>query len=497
MKQRYDAVVVGSGPNGLAAAITLARCGIESVIVERSERPGGGMRSSELTLPGFIHDECSAVHPLALCAPFFRSLDLGPYGLVWIDSPSCIAHLLDERTTVVLERSLPETAAQLGEDGDAWRRLFAPFVEPAAQLFPMLLAPLRIPKHPFLLARFGLRAIRSMCGLARSYFIGESAPALLAGISAHAMVPLEGIMSSSFGLVLGLAGHVSGWPIPRGGSQSIVDALVGYYRSLGGEIAVGNDVRHLNDLPKARAYLLDVSPRGLLQIAGDRLAASYERRLRRYRYGPGAFKVDWALRDPIPWSDPRCRRAVTVHLSGTIADIARATRDAFEGRMSERAPMIILTQPTIVDPTRTPRGGHTAWAYCHVPHGSSVDMLSAIESEIERFAPGFRASVLARATRNAVELERYDPNYVGGDINSGLSDARQLFFRPMARLDPYSTSAPDIFLCSSATPPGGGVHGMCGYWAARSALRKCFGIREERSSLERPSTSPRQLSPAG
>lgn len=478
MKHRYDAVVVGSGPNGLAAAITLAQGGIDTLLVERSHQPGGGMRSGELTLPGFIHDECSAVHPLAICSPFFRSLDLSRHGLVWLDSPSPVAHVIDEETTVVLERSLHATAARLGEDRDAYGVLFEPFIARAEELFPMLLAPIRVPRHPLLLARFGLQAIRSMCGLAEAHFVAQRASALLAGIAAHAMVPLEALASSSFALVLGLAAHVAGWPIPLGGSRSIANALVAHYRSLGGDIVLGKEILHVNELPLARVYLFDVSPRSLLRIAGDRLATGYKEQLHRYRYGPGIFKVDWALRDPIPWNDPGCRRAITVHLSGTIADVAASTRNVFEGRISDRSPFILVTQPTIIDPSRTPNGAHTAWAYCHVPHGSPVDMLATIEAEMERFAPGFRRSVLARATRNSVEIERYNPNYVGGDINGGLADARQLFFRPTPRLNPYSTSAPDIFLCSSATPPGGGVHGMCGYWAARSALAKRFGRTE-------------------
>ncbi len=483
---RYDAVIVGSGPNGLAAAITLAEAGLDTAVVEANDTPGGGMRSSELTLPGFVHDVCSAVHPLAVSSPFFRALDLARHGLTWIDSPTPVAHVLDEESTVLLERSLEDTAVGLGEDGDAYRALFQPFVSRADELFPMLLAPLRMPRHPILLARFGLRALRSMSGLAHSRFDGERAPALLAGIAAHAMVPLDALASSSFALVLGLAGHTAGWPVARGGSQAIADALAAHYESLGGEIVVRREVTHLSEVPRARAYLLDVSPRGLLRLAGERLTAGYERRLRRFRYAPGAFKVDWALRDPIPWNDPRCRRAVTVHLSGSLAEIARSTRALHEGRLSLGAPFILVTQPTIVDGSRAPSGAHTAWAYTHVPHGSRIDMLAAVEAEIERFAPGFRARILARTTRDALEIERYNPNYVGGDINCGMADLSQLFFRPMLKYDPYATSAPDVFLCSSATPPGGGVHGMCGYWAARSALAKRFHLPEARhASVER------------
>ena len=472
--RRYDAVIVGAGPNGLAAAITLASAGLSTLLVERSEVPGGGMRSSGLTLPGFTHDVCSAVHPLGIGSPFFRTLGLERHGLVWVDSPTPLVHVMDDGTATPLERSLDATAEQLGSDGPAYRRLLEPFVREFEPLIRMILAPLRFPARPLLMARFGLSAIRSMCGLARSRFRGERPGALLAGIAAHAMIPLDSLVTASFALVLATAGHAVGWPIARGGSQAIADALVAKYRSLGGEVVLGQHVTHLSQLPEARAYLFDVAAKHLLTIAGDVLSPRYKRRVARFRYGPGVFKVDWALAGPIPWKDPRCARAVTVHLSGNIGHVAAAEAAVHSGRPAER-PFVLLGQPSIVDETRAPAGKHTAWAYCHVPHGSDVDALAAIEAQMERFAPGFRDLVLARSTRNAVEMERYDPNYVGGDINGGLSDLMQLFFRPLLKADPYATSAPNVFICSSSAPPGGGVHGMCGYWAARSALAKRFG----------------------
>jgi phytoene dehydrogenase-like protein len=472
-RAEYDAVIVGAGPNGLAAAITLARAGLATLIVEAQDAPGGGMRSSPLTVPGFMHDVCSAVHPLGLSSPFFSSLDLARHGLTWIDSPTPLAHVLSDGKAVTLERSLADTAEQLGKDGPGYQRLLRPFVDEFDSLLSMVLGPLRFPSAPALFARFGWVALRSMRGLARARFCGDQAPALLAGIAAHAMIPLDRLVTSSFALVLATAGHGVGWPIAQGGSQSIANALVSYYLELGGELLLNHRISSLEQLPPARAYLLDVAPKQLSQIAGRHLSERYKRRLGRFRYGPGVYKVDWALHGPIPWKDARCGRAVTVHLSGRLDDIGKAEAAVHAGKLADH-PFVLLGQPSIVDPTRAPPGKQTAWAYCHVPHGSTTDALAAIENEIERHAPGFRDQILARATRNAVEIEQHNPNYVGGDINGGLSDLMQLFFRPMLRADPYRTSAPNIFLCSSSTPPGGGVHGMCGYWAARSALRHVF-----------------------
>lgn len=473
-RDRYDVVVIGSGPNGLAAAIATARAGLTTLVVEAKDTPGGGTRTKQLTLPGFSHDVCSAVHPLGIASPWLRTLGLEEHGLQWIQPEAPLVHVLGDGRIVTLERSLADTAGQLGRDGRAYHALFAPYVEHADSLLEMILGPLRFPRDPLLLARFGLDAIRSLRGLVRARFDGEEAPALLAGIAAHAMIPLDAPASASFGLVLAIAGHAAGWPIARGGSQAIADALVARLRGLGGELVVDHPVRDIAELPEARAYLFDVTPSQLVAIAGDRLPGDYKARLAYYRYGPGVFKIDWALRGPVPWRDPRCARAATVHLSGTVDEIVRAERAAHTDKLAER-PFMLFVQPTLFDPSRAPAGMHTAWAYCHVPHGSSIDATAAMESHVEAFAPGFRDLIAARSTLDAVQIEQYNPNYIGGDINGGLADLGQLFFRPVARVDPYSTPAPDIFLCSSSTPPGGGVHGMSGYWGARSVLQRVFG----------------------
>jgi phytoene dehydrogenase-like protein len=492
-RAKYDAVIVGSGPNGLAAAITLARAGCSVLVVEARDTPGGGCRTGEATLPGVRHDHCSSVHPLGVASPFFRSLALERHGLELVYSDAEVAHLLPDGRAVTLERSIAATAAQLGADAAAYTRLFEPLVAHFAELVPMLLAPLRWPEHPWLMARFGVHAVHSMRTLARVAFAERPARALLAGLAAHSTLPLEAPASAAFALVLGAAGHAVGWPLARGGSQAITSALLACLRELGGELELGHEVHDLDELPPASAYVLDVTPRQLLALAGRRLPSGYRRRLERYRYGPGVCKLDWALHAPIPWKDPRCARAATVHLSGHFSDLAAAEAAVHEGRLPPE-PFVLLVQPTLFDPTRAPRGTHVAWAYCHVPHGSPVDASAAIEAHIERHAPGFRDTISARAVRNAPAMERYNPNYVGGDINGGSPDLGQLFFRPVARLDPYATPAPEVFLCSSSTPPGGGVHGMCGYWAGRSVLRH-LGVNTRRTSSPgrapcRPGTSP-------
>lgn len=473
-RAEYDAVIVGAGPNGLTAAVELARAGLSTLVVEAGQTPGGGCRTGELTAPGFHHDHCATVHPLGAASPLFRRFGLERHGLEWVHSPALLAHILPDGEVATLERTVDAAAAQLGVDGEAYRDLVGPFVERFGDLYPMVLGPLRFPKYPILMARFGLRALRSMRGLADSMFERPATRALLAGIAAHAMVPLESLATASFALVLAIAGHAHGWPVARGGSQEIIHALLAVLREHGGELELGHQVASIHELPRARAYLFDVTPRQLLTIAGDRLPAGYRRRLTGFRYGPGVYKLDWALRAPIPWTNPDAARAATVHLSGTLPDIADATRAVHAGTLAEY-PFTLLVQPSLFDPTRAPPGMHTAWAYCHVPHGSTVDASAAIEAHIERYAPGFRDLVIARTTKNAVEMERYNNNYVGGDINGGFAELSQLFFRPVARYDPYSTPARDIYLCSSSTPPGGGVHGMCGHWAARSALRRVFG----------------------
>jgi phytoene dehydrogenase-like protein len=463
------AVVVGAGPNGLAAAIVLARAG-RVVVLEGSETLGGGCRSAELTLPGFVHDTCSTIHALALASPLLASLPLADHGLVFAHPQAPLAHPLDDGTAVVLERSVAETARGLGPDERAYRRMFEPLVRDADALFGELLAPLRVPRHPLSLTRFGMSAVRSAAGLARSRFEGERAQALLAGCAAHSMLPLRAPISAAFGIVLTLSAHAVGWPVARGGSQRLADALASLLRSLGGAVETGHRVESLDELPRgAGPVLLDVTPRELIRLAGPRLPDGYRRRLSRYRYGPGVFKLDWALERPIPWTAPEAARAGTVHLGGRLEEIAASEDAVAHGEHPER-PFVLLVQPTCFDATRAPAGKHVAWAYCHVPNGSTRDMTAAIEAQVERFAPGFSDLIAARSVMDTAELERRNPNYVGGDINGGVQDLRQLFTRPVARVVPYSTPLDGVFLCSSSTPPGGGVHGMCGYWAARAAL---------------------------
>lgn len=466
-----EAVVVGAGPNGLAAAIALAQAGRSVLVLEAQQTIGGGCRTEELTLPGFRHDPCSAVHPLAAVSPFFRSLPLAAHGLAWVQPPLALAHPFDDGTAAVLARSIDETAASLGPDAAAYRRLLSPLVADFPILVEELLAPLRVPRHPLALARFGLGAIRTGSGLARARFTGPRARALFAGMAAHSLLPLEWAATASFGLVLAMFGHAAGWPVARGGSQAIVDALAAELRALGGEIRTGVRVGSLAELDPNATVVFDLTPRQLPRIAGDALPARYRGQLRRFRYGPGVFKVDWALAGPVPWTAPECRRAGTLHLGGTLEEIAQSERDIHDRRHSER-PFIIAAQPSLFDPTRAPAGKHTFWAYCHVPNGSTVDMTERIEAQIERFAPGFRERILARATRDTAALEQHNENYLGGDINGGLQDLRQLFARPVIRWNPYATPNPRLFLCSASTPPGGGVHGMCGYHAARTVLSR-------------------------
>ena len=467
----HDAIVVGSGPNGLAAAIGLARAGRSVLVLEGADTVGGGMRTEALTLPGFAHDTCSAIHPLGVASPFFRSVPLEEHGVEWIHPPAPLAHPLDDGTAVVLERSVDETAAGLdGRDGAAWRRLLGPLVASADELVEGLLAPPLPPRHPLLLARFGRKAIRSASSLARSAFSGERARALFAGNAAHAMLPLEATASASFGLVLAMLGHAVGWPLPRGGSKTVAEALASYLRTLGGEIETGHLVRSLDELASARLVLLDVTPRQLLALTGDRLPSRYRQALQRYRYGPGVFKVDYALSGPVPWRAPECARAATVHLGGTLDEIAAAEGEVGRGRHPER-PYVLVAQQSLFDPTRAPAGCHTLWAYTHVPNGSSEDVTGRIEAQLERFAPGFRDLVLERSVLGPAALEARNPNYVGGDINGGSAELRQLLARPVARPVPYRTPLDGVYLCSASTPPGGGVHGMCGANAARAALR--------------------------
>lgn len=462
--------IIGAGPNGLSAAIVLAQAGVDVRVFEAEPHPGGAARTLPLTLPGFLHDFGSAVHPMAVGSPFFSSLPLAKYGLEWIHPPAPLAHPLDDGTAVLLDRSLDATASNLADDGRAWRNLFAPFVDRWFQLAPDLLAPVRLfPHHPFLMARLSLRSFPSATTLTNKLFRGERARALFAGIAAHSFLRLDETLSAAFGLMLALAGHAVGWPIPRGGAQSITDALCRCLEDLGGKISTSTRVTRLANLPNADVTLCDITPRQLIDIAGDRLTEEFRRRLTRWKYGPGIFKVDYALSSPIPWRAKECSRAGTVHLGGTIAEIAASEAAMREGQHAER-PFVLLSQPTLFDPSRAPEGKHIAWAYCHVPNGSTFDMLPRLEAQIERFAPGFRDCVLARRVFNTPALESMDANLVGGDIGGGAVNLYQFIFRPTGRT--YSTSAPDLYLCSSSTPPGGGVHGMCGYNAARRALSR-------------------------
>jgi phytoene dehydrogenase-like protein len=466
-----DVVVVGAGPNGLAAAVELARAGHRVTVHEAGERIGGGTRSAELTLPGFVHDVCSAVHPLGATSPFFRGLPLGAHGLAWIEPPVAMAHPFDDGTAVLLARSVAVTGDSLGAaDRVRYRRLVEPLAEDWEALLPEVLAPLRIPRRPVLMARFARHGLRSAQALAGGAFAGDRARALLLGIAAHALAPLDRAPTAAIALVLALAAHAAGWPVARGGSQRIADALAAVLARHGGRIVTASPVRSLAALGEAAAVLLDLTPRQVLAVAGDRLPLRYRRSLARYRYGPGVFKLDWALAEPIPWRAEACARAGTVHLGGSAEEVARSVAAAWSGGAAAR-PFVILAQPSRFDPTRAPAGRHVAWAYCRVPHGSAADLTDAVEAQVERFAPGFRETVLARRRWTAVELEGHNPNLVGGDIAGGVQDLRQTFFRPAARWVPYATPRRGLYLCSASTPPGGAVHGMCGYHAARAVLR--------------------------
>jgi len=459
--------VIGSGPNGLAAAITLAQAGWKVTVFEAEPTIGGGARSAELTLPGFTHDICSAVHATAMASPFFRTLPLQKYGLEFIEPKAQLAHPFDDGTAAVVERSVAATAAGLGRDAPAYARLFGGVVRSWPRLERAALGPVTWPRHPISLALFGLRALRPAERLARSLFVEERTRALFGAISAHGMLPLDRSLTAGFGLVLGAMAHLVGWVMPRGGAQKLTDALVAHLATLGGEVCANHRITSLDQLPPARAVLCDLSPRPFLRVAGHRLPAAYRQSLERYRYGMGVFKVDWALDGPIPWRAAECARAGTVHVCGTLEELVQSEQDAWTGIVSER-PFVLLVQPTLFDPSRAPAGKHTAWAYCHVPAGSTADMLPRIEAQIERFAPGFRDRVLARSVMTPADIEAHNANLIAGDIGSGVVDLRQFFTRPTWRT--YSTPVRGLYICSAATPPGVGVHGMCGYFAAQRAI---------------------------
>ncbi len=464
-------MVIGSGPNGLAAAVELARNGASVLVLEAADSIGGGTRTAELTLPGYHHDVCSAAHPLGILSPFLSRLPLEEHGLTWIQPIASVAHPLDGEPAVILRKSLNLTANSLGQDAAAYKRVVGPFLHHPEALIAEILGPAHLPRHPLLLAGFGAPALLPATVLGRRWFRGERARALLAGCAAHSILPLTRPVSAAIGLLFLITGHVQTWPVAKGGSASITDALAAYLETLGGRIETGHPVRALADLPPSRIVLFDTSPDQVATIASPVLPGPYVRRLRRYRYGPGIFKIDWALDGPIPWTDPACLNSATVHVGGTLAEITESEAAVWRGQHAER-PFTIVVQPSLFDASRAPAGKHTGWAYCHVPNGSTEDRSEAIETQIERFAPGFRDRILARHVMRTTDLEEYNANYVGGAITGGVTDLGQLFTRPVARIDPYSTPNPDVFICSASTPPGGGVHGMCGYHAARSALRR-------------------------
>ncbi|MFT4977006.1 MAG: phytoene dehydrogenase-like protein [Myxococcota bacterium] len=464
---QFDAAVIGSGPNGLAAAVSLAQQGRSVVVYEARDTIGGSARTAELTLPGFRHDVCSAIHPMAAASPFFRSLPLQEHGLQWVHPPAPVAHPFDDEPAVLLEQSIEATAASLGADGARYTRWMSPLVARFDDLLADAFAGLALPRSPLLMARFGLTALRPASWTAKAIFASERGRGWFAGHAAHSVMPMERAPSSAIGMMLAAAGHAVGWPFPRGGAQAIPDALASLFLSLGGTIRTSTPIASLEEVETDGPVFFQTSPAQLAKIAGEHLPAGYLRRLGRYRHGPGVFKVDWALDGPIPWKDVTCGRAATLHLGGTLAEIAAGERAAWRGEVCER-PYVLLAQPSLFDETRAPAGGQTAWAYCHVPSGSTVDYTDIIEAQVERYAPGFRERIRARHTLDCADFEAYNPSFLGGDINVGAPDLDQLFTRPVARLNPYSTPNPRIFLCSAASPPGGGVHGMAGANAVAS-----------------------------
>lgn len=474
IRRDYDAVVVGSGPNGFAAAITLQQQGLSTLLIEAKQTIGGGMRSAQLTLPGFVHDVCSAIHPMALASPFFQQLPLHNYGLSFIQPPHAAAHPFDDGTAAILYQNILETAAGLGIDEQAYLQLITPLLNNSKKIFPFILGPLRFPKNPLVIAGFGYHALQPATMLSK-IFKTQKAKALFAGMAAHTMLPLSKPATSAVPLALMLAAHLYNWPIPKGGSQKIADALASYYISLGGKIETNFPVTSLQQLPSSNAVFFDVTPRQLLEIAGNKLSSLYKWQLNNYKYGMGVYKIDFALSQPVPFTAPGCRQAGTVHIGGTIKEIALSENLTWKGIHADK-PFVLLAQQSLFDDSRAPAGKHTTWAYCHVPNGSAKNMSNVIEQQIERFAPGFKDCIIAKHEMNSEDLQLYNSNYIGGDINGGAQIISQLFTRPVLRLSPYKTSAKGIYICSSSTPPGGGVHGMCGYNAAKKALKDVFKI---------------------
>jgi phytoene dehydrogenase-like protein len=466
----HDAVVIGSGPNGLTAACVLARAGLSVHVIEAHSRIGGGCRTAELTLPGFKHDVCAAIHPMGLLSPVFRDLNLEKYGLEWARSPVPLAHPLPDGKAALLHSSLPETTRLLGEDAAAWTRTFDPLLRHQGELFSEILRPIRFPAHPLLMARFGLTALRSSTSVLRRFRTTE-ARALFAGCAAHSIIPLDKLGTASFGLILALTGHTVGWPCARGGSANIVEALERFLRRHGGTVTTGSPIRKFTDIPPARAVLFDLPPRAVARIVGGELPPGFVRQLEAFRYGPGVFKVDWALAQPIPWANSACAQAATVHVCGTAEELIASEAALDEGKLSAK-PFVLVAQQSMFDNSRAPAGKHTGWAYCHVPNGYPHDAMDLIENQIERFAPGFKQTILARHTMSPARYEEYNASFIGGDIGGGANTLSQFLFRPTSRWNPYTTPNPRLFICSSSTPPGGGVHGMCGYWAAQAALKR-------------------------
>jgi len=474
-KKDFDTIVVGSGPNGLAAAITMQQAGLSVLLLEGKDVIGGGLRSAELTLPGYIHDVCSAIHPMAAASPFFKTLPLKEHGLEYIYPEIAAAHPFDDGTAAILTQSLEETASLLGADKQAYLNLIKPLIKDWPKIDKDVLSPLiNIPSSPFAMAKFGLNAMNSALNVAKRFSTKE-AKGLWAGMAAHSIQPLSNLTTSAIGLVLTAAGHLDGWPIPKGGSNKIANALASYFTSLGGKIETGVYVKSLEQLPSSHAILFDITPRQLLQIAGHKFSSLYKWQLEKYRYGMGVFKMDWAIDGQIPFTAAEARKAGTVHLGNTIEEITLGEQLSSSGKIAKK-PFVLLAQQSVFDNSRAPEGKHTAWAYCHVPHGSKTDMTEIIENQIERFAPGFKDRILAKHSFSPAQMEDYNPNYIGGDINGGIIDIAQLFTRPVLSLSPYRTSAKGLYICSSSTPPGGGVHGMCGYHAAKRALKDVFKI---------------------